>query len=177
MVEKVKPDQTDFKILEMLLDDSRMKIKDIGKTLNLDERMVSRRIEWMIKEGVIKQFTIEIDWSKLGFDVTAYSSTTPFVSEEGMRTKLYEFFNKHPRIVSVDSTVGAYEYVLYTICEDLQKFRERISIPLETMNVGLSTSIVSDHIKYNDLKPLLRVAAEAASKASPKHKSKQTSNR
>jgi Lrp/AsnC family leucine-responsive transcriptional regulator len=168
-------DCLDFKLLELLLSDSRLKVKEIGKRLNIDERMVARRMEQLVEEGVITKFTIEVDWKKLGFTTVAYSNATPILTEP-QRSQLFAFFSSHPRIVNVESTVGANEYILYTICEDIQMFTERISRPLETMNVGLSTSIVSNYIKHDDYLPLLKIASESypplSRKRNPRQKGK-----
>jgi len=159
--DKLKLDPLDLKILEALLDEGRIKFKDLAKALNLDERMISRRVDRLVKGGIIRKFTLEIDWSRLGFGMQAYVCTRTAVGE-GLRKRLFEFFNSHPRIARVDSTVGAYEYILYTICRDLQDFRSRIGTPLEPLTAGLSTSIISHHIKPLDYKPLLKVVAEIA---------------
>ncbi|MEM2339646.1 MAG: hypothetical protein QXW83_05550, partial [Nitrososphaerales archaeon] len=68
-----------------------------------------------------------------------------------------------PRIVHVNSTVGAYEYVLKAMCIDLQDFRERVATPLEPLTAGLSTSVVSGSIKSLNYKPLLRIAYQLRS--------------
>jgi Lrp/AsnC family leucine-responsive transcriptional regulator len=159
----------DFKILEVLLDAGRIKFKDLAKAVDIDERMISRRVDRLVKDGVIRKFTLEIDWSRLGFGMQAYVCTRTAVGED-LRKRLFEFFHSHPRIISVDSTVGAYEYILYTICRDLQDFRSRVGTPLEPLTAGLSTSIISDQIKPLDYKPLLKIAAEIANLL--KHESK-----
>jgi Lrp/AsnC family leucine-responsive transcriptional regulator len=156
-----KLDSLDIKILETLLDEGRIKFKDLAKVLRIDERMVSRRVDRLVKGGIIRKFTLEIDWSKLGFGMQAYVCTRTAVGEV-LRKQLFEFFNSHPRIVRADSTVGAYEYILYSIFRDLQDFRSRIGTPLEPLTAGISTSIISHPIKQLDYKPLLKVAAEIA---------------
>jgi len=159
--DKIKMDEIDLRILEALVDDGRITFKELAKKFGIDERMVSRRVERLVKEGVISRFTVDIDWSKLGFEMQAYVSTRTAVGED-LKNRLFEFFDTDPRIIRVDSTVGAYEYVLYAICRDLQDFRSKIGTPLEPLTAGLSTSIVSHHIKPLDYKPLLRMAAQIA---------------
>lgn len=159
MGEKKKMDAEDFKILEYLLDNGRIKQKDLAELVNLDERMVSRRIERLQKEGIIKRFTIDIDWSKLGYDMHAYVTTNTAIGND-MRNDLYSFFNTNHRIIRADSTVGASEYVLFTICKDIHDFRTKISIPLEPLTAGISTSIISSNIKQRNCKALLKIIAE-----------------
>ena len=62
-------DDTDLKILKLLSADSRIRIKDLSKTVMMSEPSVKRRIEKMVDIGVLRNFTIEIDYSKLGFSI------------------------------------------------------------------------------------------------------------
>jgi DNA-binding Lrp family transcriptional regulator len=155
----IKLDELDFKILEALLDDGRVKFKDLARALNTDERMVSSRLDRLIENNVIRKFTIDVDWSIFGFNVEAYVGTRTGIGEN-LRKDLFDFFKSHPRIVSVFSTVGAYEYILHALGRDLQDFRSEVCNPLEPLTAGLSTSIISEQVKPTNYKPLLRLIAE-----------------
>jgi len=52
-------DDTDTKILNLLREHSRMKNTEIARQVNLTERAVRARIEKLVREGVIRKFTIE----------------------------------------------------------------------------------------------------------------------
>jgi DNA-binding Lrp family transcriptional regulator len=52
-------DDTDTKILNLLRENSRMKNTDIARRVNLTERAVRARIEKLVRESVIRKFTIE----------------------------------------------------------------------------------------------------------------------
>ncbi len=176
MPDKLKIDEADLKILSAFLDDSRMTFKELASTLDLDERMIRRRINRLIEAGIIRKFTIDIDWSKLGFDLQGFVGTRTAVGSE-LRKNLFEFFDSQPRIAYVDSTVGAYEYVVYAICRNVQEFRSKIASPLEPLTAGLFTSIVSHHFKPVDFKPLLsllskRLKANSIAKSEDSEESK-----
>jgi len=149
-------DQLDYKILEAVIGDGRITYKDLAKLTGTDERLVSRRIEKLEEKGIVK-FTAEIDWNKLGFNTIAYIGTRTGIGET-LRQKLFETFKNEPRIVKVDSTVGANEYVVYAVCRDLQDFRFNISLPLEPVTSGIRTSIITEKVKIADYKNLLRLA-------------------
>ena len=59
-------DQTDAKILNLLRENSRTKNTEIARQVNLTERAVRARIEKLVREGVIRKFTIET--SPVGFE-------------------------------------------------------------------------------------------------------------
>jgi len=52
-------DETDVKILNLLRDNSRMKNTEIARQVSLTERAIRARIEKLVREGIIKKFTIE----------------------------------------------------------------------------------------------------------------------
>lgn len=55
-------DEKDEKILHMLSDDSRLLWKEIGGNLGISANAARRRVLNLIESGVIKRFTIEIDY-------------------------------------------------------------------------------------------------------------------
>ena len=52
-------DETDVKILNLLRQNSRTKNTEIARQVSLTERAVRARIEKLVREGVIKRFTVE----------------------------------------------------------------------------------------------------------------------
>ena len=60
--DKYKLDEKDEKILHMLSDDSRLLWKEIGGNLGISANAARRRVLNLIESGVIKRFTIEIDY-------------------------------------------------------------------------------------------------------------------
>jgi DNA-binding Lrp family transcriptional regulator len=53
--------EIDRRILEILKIDSRKSFVDIGKDLNLSESAVRRRVKNLLRAGIIKRFTLEVD--------------------------------------------------------------------------------------------------------------------
>jgi Lrp/AsnC family transcriptional regulator, involved in the regulation of lysine biosynthesis len=51
----------DHRILDILKSDARMSFVNIGKELNLSESAVRRRVRNMLRSGIIKRFTLEVD--------------------------------------------------------------------------------------------------------------------
>ncbi|RLI37339.1 transcriptional regulator [Candidatus Bathyarchaeota archaeon] len=52
-------DEIDLEILKILKDDARAKYVDIARRVKLTEGAVRRRVKNLVKEGVIRRFTIE----------------------------------------------------------------------------------------------------------------------
>ena len=60
-------DSLDFKILLKLSENPNMQTKEIANILNSTISIVNYRIKKMIKENVITQYSINVDWLKLGY--------------------------------------------------------------------------------------------------------------
>lgn len=62
----METDETDMKILGFLQGDARMPFRGIAKKLGISDATVYNRVQKMVKKGVIKRFTADIDEKKLG---------------------------------------------------------------------------------------------------------------
>jgi len=61
-----KVDEKDVEILKRLEENSRVGWAEIGKALNLSEAAVRKRVKKLLEEGIIKAFTVSVDYLKLG---------------------------------------------------------------------------------------------------------------
>lgn len=64
-------DAKDRKIIEILKEDARTPFTKIAKELGITEAAVRKRVKNLEERGVIKKYTVEIDGTKLGYNVTA----------------------------------------------------------------------------------------------------------
>lgn len=62
-------DLTDRKIIETLKKDSKVSLSYISDSVNLSTPSVRERINKMKDMGIIKKYTIDIDYKALGYDV------------------------------------------------------------------------------------------------------------
>jgi DNA-binding Lrp family transcriptional regulator len=108
----------------------------------------------MMKLGIIKQVTIDVDWSKVGLTTTGYIGSTTALGKEDVK-KLFNFISSEPRIIEADTTIGAHEYFLKVIDLDIKTLRAEICAPLEPLTVDLTTSIITNPFKLADYNGLL----------------------
>jgi len=64
-------DQLDLKILETLRLDASLPFTEIAKRFKISESTVRKRVERLIREGVIKKFTVTVNPAKIGFNTVA----------------------------------------------------------------------------------------------------------
>lgn len=68
----MKLDQTDFQILQLLLDNARIPWKDIGEQIHMTGQAVGNRIKKLEDSGIISAYSLIIDELKLGLAFTAF---------------------------------------------------------------------------------------------------------
>ena len=68
---KTKLDEIDRKIVRFLLEDSTTPVSTIASYLGLHPSTISYRIRKLKERGVIKKFTVSVDWRKFGKEVEA----------------------------------------------------------------------------------------------------------
>jgi len=112
-------------ILRILKNNSRASYTEIGKMLNLSEGTIRKRVRKMIEEGVIKKFTIIIDYKKLG---KVESLTGINVSPESL-LKVIEEIKKIDKIDKIYLTSGDHTLIVDIIAdsfEELDKIHRKI---------------------------------------------------
>ena len=65
-------DDVDKKILNMLLECGRVSYTDIAKAVDMKPPSIIDRIKKMESEGIIKKYTTQLDYQKLGYDLNAF---------------------------------------------------------------------------------------------------------
>ena len=70
--ESISLDEMDLKILKLLSDDAKLSYGDLGSKVHLTAPAVHARVKKMEKAGIIKNYSINIDYSKVGLPVTAF---------------------------------------------------------------------------------------------------------
>lgn len=110
-------DATDKKIVNMLLLNGRVSYTDIAKAVNMKPPSVIDRIKKLESEGIIKGYTANIDYQKLGYDITAFigltAENTDNVGElEGALHSIDD------SIVSCYHVTGDFTFIVHLITEN-----------------------------------------------------------
>jgi len=106
MVEEL--DEIDEKILKILEENSRASYVDIGKKLRLSEGAVRRRVQNLVKEGVIKKFTIQREFTRGTKAIVLISVNTPLPTPEVSRA-----LRKIEGVQMVYEVTGQYDIAVF----------------------------------------------------------------
>ena len=116
-------DITDYKIIEILQEDGRISMKDLGKIVGLTSPAVSERVKRLEESGVIEGYKAIVNPDALGRVIKA------FIHISLPSDKYNEFIEnarKDPRIVECHHITGDDCSVLKVIVKDMYELEEVI---------------------------------------------------
>jgi len=110
MSKELKMDDVDHKILDLLVEDTRIPFTDIAKKLYISAGTVHIRVKKMEKIGIIKGSSLILDWKKLGYTFTAYVGL--LINNSSQIKYIIERLKKIPNITVAHVTSGRFNIYL-----------------------------------------------------------------
>ncbi|GAA0700219.1 Lrp/AsnC family transcriptional regulator [Paraclostridium ghonii] len=116
-------DATDFKVIELLQEDGRISMKDLGKIVGLTSPAVSERVKRLEESGVIQGYKAIVNPDKLGRVIKSFINISlpsdnyqPFI----------EYAKGDNRIVECHHITGDDCLLLKVIVEDMHELEQVI---------------------------------------------------
>jgi len=103
--DKEEINETDYKILQVLLKNARMKTVDIANKIGTTEMVVRYRIKKLIEKGIILGFRPFLNINKLGYLYFKVHLTLQNLTEE-KKNKIFDYVHHHPATVHTTELVG-----------------------------------------------------------------------
>jgi len=111
-----KIDDLDLRIIGSLREDSRQSFRDLAEKLDVAEGTVYNRVNKLKEEGILKKFMVDVDYAKLGYDLSAVIG---IISKGGHLPELEKELAKEKSITAVYDVTGEYDAIV------VAKFRDR----------------------------------------------------
>ncbi len=115
-------DNVDLKILSLLMQDANMPYTEVGKKVFVSGGTVHVRMRKMEEMGIVKGAQLNIDYAKIGWDITAFLGI--YLDKSSLYNQVAEELRKIPEIVNIHYTTGNYSIFAKIICRDTQHLRE-----------------------------------------------------
>ena len=109
-------EETDKKILNVLIEDSRLSLRQIAKRVNVSVATVMHHIKKLEQEKILTGYTTKLDYERIGYDIEV------IIEVRILKGKLIEVEKKiatHPNVFAVYDVTGAFDSVI------LARFRTR----------------------------------------------------
>jgi Lrp/AsnC family transcriptional regulator for asnA, asnC and gidA len=122
MEKNVEIDDTDLKILGLLMLDATTPYTEIGKKINVSGGTVHVRMGKMEQAGIVKGSQLVIDHTKLGWDISAFLGI--YLDKSSLYEEVAEQLMKIPEVVNINYTTGIYSIFAKIVCRDTVHLRE-----------------------------------------------------
>lgn len=122
MEKKFELDPLDYKILEILVKDANLPYTEIGSRLDVSGGTVHVRMKKMESLGIVKGAQLLIDYSKIGWDITAFLGI--YLDKSSLYEDVAKQLEQIPEVVNIHYTTGIYSIFVKIICRDTQHLRE-----------------------------------------------------
>lgn len=122
MERKFDLDPLDFKILEILVADANLPYTEIGQRLDVSGGTVHVRMKKMESLGIVKGAQLLIDYSKIGWDISAFLGI--YLDKSSLYEDVAKQLEQIPEVVNIHYTTGIYSIFAKIICRDTQHLRE-----------------------------------------------------
>ncbi len=138
-------DEISQKVLEEYLQDSRQSFREVARKIGISSGTVASRIKDLEQRGVIKKYTTQLDYEKLGYELTA---VTEIIVSEGMMIEVGNQISKIKNAVGVYNVTGDSDILV------IAKFKSRQDLSDFTKTMLKIPHVVrtKTHVVLNTLK-------------------------
>jgi len=138
-------DEISQKVLEEYIQDSRQSFREVARKIGISSGTVASRIKDMEETGIIRKYTTQLDYEKLGYELTA---VTEIIVSEGMMMEVGTEISKIRNAVGVYNVTGDSDILI------IAKFRSRQDLSDFTKTILKMPHVVrtKTHVVLNTLK-------------------------
>lgn len=111
-------DEKDIKILNMLSENGREKLKAMARKVGLSIDATKSRMEKLKKSGVITKFTIQVDAIKTGTPLGVHAFIKFHKMEKGRVDEFVSYLAANPRVIDAFSALGDYDFSIVFLAKD-----------------------------------------------------------
>lgn len=120
-------DEKDKKILEILQQDASLSTYKITKKTGIPQTTVLNRVRKLKQEGIIKKYTVDIDWKKRGMNNKAliFVKVDKNIEQKGSKVgEIEQKISKYPSVLNVKRLMGKQDFMIELVCEDIDELND-----------------------------------------------------
>lgn len=139
-------DITDYKILEILLQDGRIPMKELAKRVSLSAPAAAERVRRLEEENIITGYKAKINYDKLGKKINVLINVSINVQRS---KKFMEFIKDEDSIIECYHVTGPYCKILKARLDDitgLERLVAKIQMFGDTETYIILSSVENEHI-------------------------------
>lgn len=114
-------DNIDLKIISLLNEDAKTPYTEIAKKVFVSSGTVHVRMKKLEDMGIVKSATLNIDFSKLGYDISAFLGI--YLEKSSLYDTVIDKLTTISEVISAYYTTGNYSIFAKIICKDTNHLR------------------------------------------------------
>ncbi|MEL0263514.1 MAG: Lrp/AsnC family transcriptional regulator [Flavobacteriaceae bacterium] len=150
---KVKLDEVDHQILDILIDNTRVPFTDISKKLLISAGTVHVRVKKMEEAGIIRGSSLNLDYIKLGYSFIAYVGI--FLEKTSRTQDVLVNLRKMPFVTVAHITTGKFNIFCKVRARDTKHAKDIIFSIDDIDGVSRTETMISLEESINDKKRLM----------------------
>ena len=150
---KIKLDEIDHQILDMLIDNTRIPFTDIAKKLLISAGTVHVRVKKMEEAGIIRGSSLMLDYKKLGYSFIAYVGV--YLTNTSQTKFVLERINEIPYVTVAHITTGKFNIFCKIRARSTEHAKEVIFLLDDIDGVYRTETMISLEESINDKKRLM----------------------
>tara|TARA_B100000886_G_scaffold238669_1_gene167309 strand:+ start:336 stop:815 length:480 start_codon:yes stop_codon:yes gene_type:complete len=150
---KFKLDDVDHKILDLLIDNSRIPFTDIAKKLLISAGTVHVRVKKMEEFGIIQGASLALDYKKLGYTFIAYIGI--FLEKTHLTNFVLDKLESIPYVTVAHITTGRFNIFCKIRSKNTNHAKEIIFMIDDIEGVSRTETMISLEESINDKKRLM----------------------
>jgi DNA-binding Lrp family transcriptional regulator len=137
--------ETDLDILKILSKDGRESFRQIAQELERSPVTIKSHVDKLEKNGIIKDWGVNIDFEKLGYDIIAIIEIT---ISKGKMLEVEEEISRNPNVYAVYDITGTYDALI------LARFKTRgeLSKMIKQIHASPFVESTNTHLVLNVIK-------------------------
>ena len=147
MAETYTPDETDRKIISLLMKNARMSVKEIAKELYLTSPTVSTRIKKLRENGIITGFHASVDLSYFGYNIKAFVNLEVDPKD---KKEFYDFIEKIPNVIECNCVTGDYSMIIEVAFKRTEELDHLINV-LQKYGHTKTLIVFSTSVEHRDV--------------------------
>ena len=149
--ENLEIDKTDLKILAALIEDAFIPYTELAKKIFVSGGTVHVRMKKLEQMGIVKKPRMEVDYTKLGYDVTAFIGV--YLEKSSLYDEVARAFEQIPEIVNLHYTTGIYSMFAKIVCKDTAHLKEVLHDKLQKIK-GIQRTETFISLEENFTRPI-----------------------
>jgi Lrp/AsnC family transcriptional regulator for asnA, asnC and gidA len=148
MNKNLEIDNIDLKILSELMKDAKTPYTEIAERIFVSGGTVHVRMKKMEKMGIVRRATLDINFSKLGYDITAFLGI--YLEKSSMYEEVSKELEKIPEVLNIHYTTGNYSIFTKITCKDTNHLRDILHFKIQSIpGVVRTETMISLEEKIN----------------------------